>query len=70
MPVLITTIEVGKVFIGKYGLKRKILEINNNSVKFIVTDIGSKPPIRFKLMQEYEVNIQDFARWAESETSQ
>lgn len=70
MPVLITTLEVNKVFIGKYGLKRKILEIKTNSVRFLVTDIGTKPPVRFKLMQEYEVNIQDFARWAESETLQ
>lgn len=67
MPVLVTTLSVGKVFIGKFGLKRKILEINKNSVKFIVTAIGSKPPIKFKLMQEYEVDIQSFANWAESE---
>lgn len=64
MPVLVSDLEVGKSFVGKFGLRRKIIEITDTEVKFLVTALGSKPPAKFQLMQEYTVKLEQFANWA------
>ncbi len=61
---------IGQVFIGKLGQKRKIVDISDDSVTFIITDIGTKPMSRFKLMQAYPVSIQEFTDWIHEETIQ
>ena len=64
MALLITAIEVNKTYIGKFGLKRKVLQIEFGNVRFLVTDIGQKPPPNFQLLKEYTVKLDAFANWA------
>jgi hypothetical protein len=64
MPVLIDKIIVGNTYYGMHGLERKITKIEEDDVTFIVTALGSKPPAKFKLLQEYTVKLENFANWA------
>jgi len=64
MPILVDRVTVGNTYYGMHGLERKVTKIDEDTVTFIVMALGSKPPAKFKLLQEYTVKLENFANWA------